>query len=149
MELTFALCLPRDAASVPVVRHMVATTLCHLGVEGDCVSDVEVAVAEACSNVLKHAAGSEEYEVTIDVTDHHATLRIKDGGSGFNHAAHERSALESLEERGRGIRLMHGLTDAVTFTTDAEGRNVVELTKTLQLEGDSALITLAPSNGSD
>lgn len=143
MEFMFALCLPREAGSVPVVRHMIGATLRHLGVEDGCVSDVELAVTEACSNVLKHAEGADEYEVAIEVTDHRATLRIKDEGVGFEQSPRERSALELLEEKGRGIPLMEGLADEVDFTTDSEGRNVVVLTKALQLQMDSALIRLA------
>jgi len=51
-SLSWALSLPRDHRSVPVARHLVRAGMLILGVDEDCTNDVEVALSEACTNVL-------------------------------------------------------------------------------------------------
>src|SRR6266536_754348 len=53
-SLSWALSLPRDHRSVPVARHLVRAGMLILGVDEDCTNDVEVALSEACTNVLQH-----------------------------------------------------------------------------------------------
>src|SRR5687767_8127387 len=68
MRINFSLSLPRDSATVPVVRRICRDALEVLGVSDDCNSAVQVAVSEACTNVLKHVEGTEdEYEVEVMV----------------------------------------------------------------------------------
>ena len=143
MSIVFSLCLPRDSASVPVVRNLVGNCLQELGVTEDCASDVEVAVTEACSNVLIHAKGnSEEYEVTVEVNDERCEIRVTDAGAGFNHEILE-TALPSAES-GRGIQLMRGLVDGVRFISKPEQGTIVHLVKELALT-DASILRLAPT----
>jgi serine/threonine-protein kinase RsbW len=55
MELSLALTLPRDEQTVPVARHIVRNAMDQVGVEETCVYDVELALSEACTNVLLHS----------------------------------------------------------------------------------------------
>jgi serine/threonine-protein kinase RsbW len=62
VQVELALSLPREQRSVPVVRHLVRAAMRTLGVDADWINDVEVALSEACTNVLRHgdpAADSE------------------------------------------------------------------------------------------
>ena len=61
MEIRFTLQLPRDALSVPVVRRVLNSSMRTLGVAEDCLTDIEIALTEACTNVLDHAAAGDEY----------------------------------------------------------------------------------------
>ena len=56
--------LPRDAASVPVSRQVLAGCLDTLGVTPDTRTDIALALSEACGNVIRHAGPGDEYEVT-------------------------------------------------------------------------------------
>lgn len=141
MEIHFSLCLPRDEESVPVVRHICRDALGELGVARDCVGDVELAVTEACTNVLKHAAGTgDEYEVTVAIVEDDCVIRVIDSGTGFDHEAVVRdAAAEDGAESGRGVFLMAALVDNLKFTSKAEVGTVVHLEKKLQLEETSVI----------
>ncbi len=67
MEIKLTLALPRDEVSVPVIRRTLKASLEVLGIDAGVVSDIELALTEACTNVLKHATGGEEYEVSAGI----------------------------------------------------------------------------------
>ncbi len=139
MDLVFTLCLPRERASVPIVRHLVQGSLERLGVDPECVADVEVAVTEACSNVLKHAEGPEdEYEVGFEISDARCEIRVTDTGAGFDHESLGGSVHPSAEG-GRGIQLMRSLVDGVQFISEPQRGTVVHLVKELKLSDHSPL----------
>ena len=70
MRISFSLSLPRDSATVPVVRRICRDALDVLGVEDECTSAIQLAVSEACTNVLKHVEGtSDEYAVDVTVDE--------------------------------------------------------------------------------
>ena len=154
MRFSSALCLPRDALSVPFARRVVRFSLTQLGVDAASVQDIEVALTEACTNVLRHAHGKgDEYEIEIAVDDLEASLTIKDTGHGFDHAtlakAHEQAPdlhLDLTEEGGRGIMLMRALVDAVEFTSAPEDGTIVHLTKAISYPDDSMMARLETSD---
>ena len=146
MEIHFSLCLPRDEESVPVVRHICRDALRELGVGSDCVGDVELAVTEACTNVLKHAAGTgDEYEVTVAVAEDDCVIRVIDSGVGFDHEAVERATEGS--ESGRGVFLMAALVDDLRFQSKPEVGTIVHLEKKLELTEDSVIRRLRRTSG--
>lgn len=139
MEIAFRLCLPRDASSVPTVRRLLSSTMHTLGIEDDCVNDIEVAVTEACTNVLKHAVGSaEEYEVEVELNHERAQISVIDAGYGFDASIHG-SDIEMSRESGRGILLMKALVDTVEFKSEPRAGTIVNLTKALSLTPSSIL----------
>jgi serine/threonine-protein kinase RsbW len=77
MDVMFRVSLPREAASVPVVRHLTRCTFSSLGVDDECVADLELVVTEACTNVLKHARGYDDaYVVEVQTTGHTCDVRV-------------------------------------------------------------------------
>lgn len=149
MNIVFSLNLPRDETSVPVVRRISREALGSLGVRAGCVDEIEIALSEACTNVLKHVDGTEDaYEVTVEVNEKLCELRVIDTGTGFDHDSHGRTSAEPSAEGGRGIFLMRAMVDNIEFTSAPETGTVVRLTKKLELEPDSVLAKLvagAPS----
>jgi serine/threonine-protein kinase RsbW len=151
MKFVFALNLPSDASSIPFTRNLVGSTMSQLGIDPDCVYDVELAVTEACTNVLRHAPGvHSEYEVELTIDLRQASIKIKDTGRGFNHASsangrdHQDLNIDLIEETGRGIILMRALVDELEFTSqpdDGDG-TIVHLTKAIVLSDDSPLSRL-------
>ena len=142
MTIVFTLCLPRDRASVPVVRHLLHSSMERLGVERECLDDMELAVTEACTNVLQHAAGSDNaYEVAVEVNESTCEISVTDGGAGFNHADLPETTSTSAES-GRGIQLMKGLVDKVQFLSRPQAGTIVHLVKELELRDNSVLRSL-------
>lgn len=144
MRIQFVLYLPRDEVSVPVVRHVCRDALQLLGVESPCIHDIEIAVTEACTNVLKHAAGTkDDYEVSVEVSEERCIIRVVDMGRGFDHESLATEAVAATAEGGRGIQLMRALVDELTFVSKPEAGTVVHLEKSLELCSDSVLEKLA------
>ena len=140
MTITFSLSLPRDELSVPVVRQLCRKALADLGVLGSCVGDIEVAVTEACTNVLKHAQGTKtSYDVEIAVHDAECDIRVIDSGGGFDHATKGHEEALAGDEAGRGILLMRSLVDSVHFASIPEQGTIVHLHKHLDLTDGSIL----------
>ena len=83
MRVELALTLPREEISVPLARHVVSAALTTAGVEPTCVHEVEVALSEACTNVVKHAVDGVSYEVTVCISDEHVSIEVVDSGSGL------------------------------------------------------------------
>jgi serine/threonine-protein kinase RsbW len=134
VEIVLSICLPRDEASVPFVRHVCGDALRQLGVSADCTSDVEIAITEACTNVVKHSTdGHDEYEVSIRIDDKICEIKVIDAGAGFDHTTASEMAHLSAES-GRGIGLMHALVDKVRFESQPNDATIVHLVKNLTLE---------------
>lgn len=129
--------LPRDRLSVPIVRHLVTRTLAEVGALEEDASDVEVALSEACSNVIEHSGPGDAYEVLVTIGPMLAEIRVVDIGRGFDHAALSTKASRASDERGRGIRLMHALVDQVSFQSAPERGTVVHLVKRLHFDESS------------
>ena len=144
MEVSFTLHLPRDEASVPLVRHLCRIALKQVGVHDDCSSDIQLALTEACTNVLRHAAAhNDEYGVGVKLNNDECSITVVDTGRGFDHlslAKGEEAAMTA--EGGRGIQLMRALVDNVNFTSRPEAGTMVHLVKGLDLRDDSILIRL-------
>ena len=130
-----------------MVRHVCRDSLRTLGVTSSCVGDIELAVTEACTNVLDHvAATQEEYEVAVHVNEATCRIRVIDnGGEGFDHAGHGLGNVEPDAESGRGIFIMRAMVDELHFTEEPEVGASVQLVKRLDLEPDSVLRRLAVS----
>lgn len=130
MEATIALRLPRDAASVPLIRQLLDGTLRSLGVEPQVRDDIELMLTEACANVIKHADPSDEYTVSAAVHDHLCVIRVVDTGNGFD--PREVMAAEPGAEHGRGLQIMRALADDIRFASRREQGAMVCLEKRLR-----------------
>jgi len=143
MEIKFTLQLPRDALSVPVVRRVLNSSMRTLGVSEDCLNDIEIALTEACTNVLDHAAQGDEYEVVAGLDDSMCVIEVVDTGRGFDadHLGH--ADAEPTAEEGRGIQLIRSLVDRVHFRSRPETGMIVHLEKDLDFTDGSPLQRLA------
>lgn len=131
MELKLTLALPRDEFSVPVARRVLSRSLDVLGVEESVVADIELALTEACTNVLDHAADTDEYEVSAGIDGTLCVIEVIDRGGGFDDATKGLVDAAPSAEDGRGIQLMRALVDEVTFTSRPQVGTVVHLEKQL------------------
>ena len=132
MQVAFQLSLPRDEASVPLTRRLIAQALEVVGVEADTVSDVEIALSEACANVLRHAKVGDAYQVRAGFDESRAFLEIIDQGQGLSPDLPANDAVADDAESGRGIALMRALMDDVRFESHTGDGSSVILEKRLQ-----------------
>ena len=147
VEINMALLLPRDARTIPVARHICREALRELGVESDCVGDIEVALTEACTNVLEHSEAGVEYEVQVQLAEQHCVMRVVDHGRGFDGEPPLQPS-DEVAEGGRGIALMHALVDRVKFESRPEAGTIVHLEKGL-VYAEGAPIKELSSRGAD
>ena len=140
MELSLALTLPRDEQTVPVARHIVRNAMEQVGVEETCVYDIELALSEACTNVLVHSGPGDQYVVRLDLEDRRSLIRVIDVGHGFDSARLQASDAPPDDERGRGLGLMQALVDRVDFTSRREAGTIVTLEKVLTYRDEALLV---------
>jgi hypothetical protein len=58
---------PGPVGGMVVARHLVRAAMVEMGVADECVHDIEVAVSEACTNVLEQTGPSQEWELRLQV----------------------------------------------------------------------------------
>jgi serine/threonine-protein kinase RsbW len=132
-----AIRLPRDALSVPVIRHLVGDALTQVGVYDEIRADLELALTEACTNVLDHAGPGDAYEVTVTIGPDTCDLRIIDIGHGFDYASvseTDETDAALAAERGRGLGLMRALVDHIELLSEPEAGTLVHMTKQLEFD---------------
>jgi serine/threonine-protein kinase RsbW len=140
VKVAFSLLLPREASTVSMVRRLCRDALTLLGVKRGCISDIEIAVSEACTNVLKHVAGTgDAYEVTVEVESGRCEISVVDTGLGFDHTIYGVDGGSLEAEGGRGIYLMEAMVDRLEFRSVPESGTIVHLEKTLDFHDDSLL----------
>jgi serine/threonine-protein kinase RsbW len=140
MELSLALTLPRDELTVPVARHIVHNAMEQVGVDETCVYDFELALSEACTNVLLHSGPGDEYVVRLDLEDRIGVIRVIDVGHGFDSGGLQAGDQLVDAERGRGLGLMQALVDRVDFTSRDEEGTIVTLEKVLTYRDEALLV---------
>ncbi len=140
MEINLELQLPRDEASIPVVRHLCRNALRGMGVDPECGDDIEVALSEACTNALKHSVPGADYEVHVSLNDRQCVITVVDTGHGFDGRSAES---DPAAEHGRGVELMRALVDRVEFNSNPEAGTVVRLEKDLVLLDEALALRLA------
>jgi serine/threonine-protein kinase RsbW len=113
MRLTVRLDLPREAGSVPAVRRLLRCALSVLHVERSSGEDLEIAITEACANVVDHATGAETFEVSLDVATDRCSIDVRDDGPGFDPETVDAEAPGAGSERGRGLFLIRALGENV------------------------------------
>ena len=140
MELSLALTLPRDEQTVPVARHIVRNAMDQVGVDETCVYDVELALSEACTNVLLHSGPGDQYVVRLDLGNRLGVIRVVDVGHGFDSARLQAEDAPPDDERGRGLGLMQAMVDRVDFTSRSEKGTIVTLEKVLTYRDEALLV---------
>jgi serine/threonine-protein kinase RsbW len=145
MRIELSLSLPRDGVSVPISRRIAGEALNTLGVVPECTSDIEVALTEACTNVLDHVGDGDEYDVHLWVDGDLCVIEVIDTGRGFDASALGHGDAAQGAEAGRGIQLMRSLVDRVMFTNRAESGTIVHLEKDVIWREDALVRALDPA----
>ena len=133
MILKLSLTLPEDGAYVRIMRRLCRALLEDLNVIEECIGDLELVIAELCTNVIRHANDHDgRYEVHLEFHASHAEVTVIDTGQGFAfkdvpEPGTERQDTLTGGERigGYGMGLVRALTDRLEFRrTDPHGTTV-------------------------
>jgi serine/threonine-protein kinase RsbW len=117
MRMTVRLDLPRDAGSISAVRRLLRCALAVLHADHPSSDDLEIAITEACTNVVRHASGAESFEVCLDVAEDRCAIDVRDDGDGFDPSAACDDAPGTTSERGRGLFLIKALGENVRMSS--------------------------------
>lgn len=165
-DVRFCLVFPRETLSIPVMRRVLGDTLNRLGVDEESVSDLLLAVTEACTNVLRHAGPGRRYEVVVKIGRNRCVLQVLDNGRGIDPgrlrtanrrhlrrppvgpvpllARRVRAAdVAQLPESGRGMAIMRACVDDVSLRSGPGQGTVVQLRKRIELKDDAPLAFLS------
>jgi serine/threonine-protein kinase RsbW len=98
--------------------------------------EIELAVDEACSNIIDHAYGGEskgDIKCTVKFHNENLTIELRDRGVPFNPenvpSPKIGAPLEDVQMRGVGFYLMNKLMDDIHYQSNAKKGNVMTLIK--------------------
>ena len=129
MRMSVLLHLPREADSVPAVRRLLRCALTVLHVDRQSGTDLEIALTEACANVVKHATGADRFQVRLDVAEDHCAIDVMDNGAGFDAGAVDERSPASDSERGRGLYLIKALSENVRMHSTPRNGSLIHFEK--------------------
>jgi serine phosphatase RsbU (regulator of sigma subunit)/FixJ family two-component response regulator/anti-sigma regulatory factor (Ser/Thr protein kinase) len=119
-----ALTLPAEPEALITARRALRNWLSELGVEPDLVYDITLATGEACTNAIEHAyaPGDASFDLEASHGADDVLVTVRDYGSWRPPRG---------RNRGRGLKLMETLMDAVTVRREKTG-TIVELRRSLE-----------------
>ena len=150
IALRLALHLPRDAATVPMARRLLDQALRTLGVEPGCRDDIGLILTEACANVIEHALDTDDYEISIDISDVRCVIHVVNDGSVIDPGRlilatemtdRELAAMDLavLDEHGRGLHIIRALADELYLTPATSGGLVLQAVTALRWTTDAEI----------
>ncbi len=110
--------LPADPNALARVRRVIRRWLRARGAEDSAVTEVTLAVNEACANAIEHAysPAPASFELSASATDDRLTISVRDGG----HWRPPRG-----DERGRGLTIIDTAMDQVEVNATDAGTQIV------------------------
>jgi len=130
--------IPNETSHLAKVREAVREVVAEAGFPEGELNRLTLAVDESVTNVMEHAyeddlEGEMFIEVSLRSSESEFVACIADRGKAFDPTSVPAPNLSSHVEEGRrhglGIFLMRRIMDDVSYTSDAEGRNELRLTK--------------------
>jgi serine/threonine-protein kinase RsbW len=131
VSIQIVMMLPPRAASVSLARHTLAEALGVPGVAPECIHEAQVALSEACNNILRHVEAGASFEVLINVGDAELTVHILETNAGISHARQLANWPDVHAEGDGSMTLMTEFADQASFESEG-GRGSVRLKKRLR-----------------
>ena len=139
IERRFTLAVPSSTENLALIREFVSSAAQQAGFDSSEIAKLELAVDEACANVIEHAYGhdiSKEVVVRARLDDETFSIDIEDTGRGFDPALVQPEELEQLINKrktgGLGMRLMKTLMDEVHYEIEPGKKNALHMVKRLR-----------------
>jgi serine/threonine-protein kinase RsbW len=117
--------------TIPFVRNVVTSALGRIGVTPQCINDIRLALSEACTNVIEHAAADDEYEVRLHVDRDRCAISVTNTAKGFDVAGLVAVMPHRSLLRGRGVPIMRAVMDQVHVSSAPGQGTIVRMVKTL------------------
>jgi serine/threonine-protein kinase RsbW len=124
-----------DLDHVSEVREFVGRIGEELALDSQVIFELQLAVEEACSNVVFHAYDGQggDLEVSVEPVDGGVQVVMRDWGAAFDPQAVRTPDVEApLDQRplgGLGLHIIRQMMDQVDFQFDAEEGNTLTLVK--------------------
>ncbi len=139
LERTFILQVPSSTENLAMIRDFVTSIAEQAGLTPGEVAQMELAVDEACANVMEHAYGrdmTKEVSVRATLDGDAVEIDVIDTGQGFDPTAVEQLELDKLissrRSGGLGMRLMKTLMDEVHYEMIPGKKNELRMIKRLR-----------------
>ncbi len=145
------LIVPGGIADIPAILAFVERACQQAGVDPTLYFDLELAVEEACCNVIEHAYAGQggQFGIRFEVRDRDIVITLRDHGRPFDPkqvaAPDMHRPLTERRIGGLGLHLMHQLMDEVRFTF-SETANTLVMVKRNAVRDD---LGAAPVRGGD
>jgi serine/threonine-protein kinase RsbW len=136
---------PGCGKSLGFIRETVADLAGRVGFPEDEVDKIQMAVDEACSNVLEHAYATDkpwyshrdpELRLEVFTEGGRLVIEIQDHGARFDFAQYQPPPLEEgirkLQRGGFGLAIIRKFMDEIQYTSSAATGNTLRLVKYLK-----------------
>jgi len=138
--------LPGDGSYLAHIREFIVDLARRIGFPEEEIARIEMAVDEACANVVEHAYSADkqwhlqhrdpEIRLAIHATDEQLVIEINDHGQRFDFAAYQPASIQAhahnMQTGGYGIAIMRQFMDEVTFSSSDATGNTLRLVKYLK-----------------
>ena len=126
--------LPSDLKELARARAFVREVCSRLGdpVGDDVVNQLELAVTEAASNIMRHAYGGRSdrrIQLDAEVFADRIVLRLHHLGQSFDPEAVRPPAFDGSQDGGFGMYIISQSVDEVRYHRDERGRNCISMIK--------------------
>ena len=139
IEQTFSLQVPSSTENLAMIRDFVNRVGEQSGLDESELAQLELAVDEACANVIEHAYGhnkTEEVKVKATFDKDEIRIEVIDTGQGFDPDSVDQEELERLIKKrktgGLGLRLIRNLMDEVHYEHQPGKVNELRMVKKLK-----------------
>ena len=132
----YILKIPSQTDNLEIIRDFVAGIARKVGFGAEDTNKIELALDEACTNVIEHAYQhdeSKDIDIAVKIDTNKFTIMVTDRGRSFNVEEIELPDMESylaeLRVGGLGIYLIKTLMDEVDYKSKSDGKNQVTMVK--------------------
>ena len=139
IERKFNLQVPSSTENLALIREFVTIIGRQATLNDEEITNLELAVDEACANVIEHAYGhdiTKAVSVRAIFDDEKLLISVIDEGHGFDPGkVHQDSVEKLVHERksgGLGIRLIRTLMDEVSYEIMPGQKNELHMTKRIK-----------------
>ena len=139
IERKFTLQVPSSTENLALIREFVTAVGRQAQLEEPEIANLELAVDEACANVIEHAYGhdiTKEVVVRAKFDDESLRISVIDEGLGFDPGKTPEDSVEQLihdrKSGGLGFRLIKKLMDEVSYEIVPGQKNELHMTKKIR-----------------
>lgn len=135
-SVTYHKAIKAATSNLAEIRSFVAKHAHEHGFSERQISDIQLAVDEACTNIIKHAYSfdsTKKFTIELEFDGSQLSITLTDRGQGFNPDRYKKPDLKKQIEKkkrgGMGVYLIKSLMDDVSYSANTD-KNVLRMSKT-------------------